>query len=141
MSIMVKYKQIDSVWRDLLNSIEAPSEIKTLIHKNVNHIVSVNWNGIGYVSKSGRTKMTIRKEDVEPFWDVLSEEGELTIKLLVKHGIYDMERPSRPRWFGAVIFSLLEKLPYVDFDEKHKPRTLYLKRESINFKEGGRYGT
>lgn len=125
-------KDFDSVWKDLISNLKGKKSQETLVRKYRHRILSSTDKGIEYFSLDGKRTMVIKKEHIGLFWDVLSKEGKLTIKLLEKHGVYDMRRKSQIRMLGGMIASFLTRLNYVDYkseyvpESKRKVRTLIL---------------
>ena len=104
----------EQVWQQILQIARTREEICTLGNRRRgvrNQIVSVHEDGITVVSERTGTKRKLRRRDFQRCWEVLIEDGQLSIP---------------PVHVGneRIIMAFLAHLPNVEYS--HEPQTLHL---------------
>jgi len=107
-------KKFDEVWHDIIELARSDDEISTLVQKKLNYILRVDNEKIIVQSKATENQRELLKENFQYAWNKLIQFGKIVLN--------DIEPELRGR--KSIIFTFLEKLPYIEY--KTKPLTLQL---------------
>ena len=99
-------RSFEKVWQGILNIAKSCKEIKTLVRKKVNGIVSVSDVSITVRSKETGNNRILPEKDFQYAWGRLVQQKTIELQ--------DIEPELRGR--KSIIFAFLARLPYVDYE-------------------------